>query len=177
MAQPCLCVPAQWPSSRRLAAGDTLMCEVSASYHGYPGQVLRTFAIAADPAPLYTDLHGIAQAAFDAVSARLAPGMTARDLTAAAARIVLGAGYTICDDLMHGFGGGYLPPVVSRAGLEEARRGPDFTFAAGMTVVIQPNVITRDELAGVQTGELMLVTEAGCESLHHYPRGCARIGG
>jgi len=28
----------------------------------------------------------------------------------------------------------------------------------------------------VQTGELMLVTESGCESLHDYPRGFTRIG-
>jgi len=176
MAAPSLCVPAQWPSSRRLAAGDALSCEISASYHGYPGQVLRTFAIAADPVPRYRDLHGVADAAFDAMTARLAPGVTARELTEAAADVILGAGYTIYDDLMHGYGGGYLPPVVSRAGLE-ARRAPDFTLAAGMTVVIHPNVITPDERAGVQTGELMLVTESGCESLHDYPRGLARVGG
>jgi hypothetical protein len=42
---------------------------------------------------------------------------------------------------------------------------------------IQPNVITPDERAGVQTGELMLVTDSGCESLHRYPRGFSRIGG
>ena len=176
MADPGLCVPAQWPSSRKLAAGDALSCEISASYHGYPGQVLRTFAIAADPVPRYRDLHDVAGAAFDGMTARLAPGVTAAQLTGAAADVILGAGYTIYDDLMHGYGGGYLPPVVSRAGLE-ARQAPGFTFAAGMTVVIQPNVITPDEQAGVQTGELMLVTESGCESLHDYPRGFARIGG
>jgi Xaa-Pro aminopeptidase len=175
MADPELCVPAQWPSSRKLAAGDALSCEISASYHGYPGQVLRTFAIAADPVPRYRDLHDVADAAFDAMTARLAPGATATELTEAAAGVILGAGYTIYDDLMHGYGGGYLPPVVPRAGLE-ARRAPGFTFAPGMTVVLQPNVITPDERAGVQTGELMLVTDSGCESLHDYPRGFPRIG-
>jgi Xaa-Pro aminopeptidase len=175
MADPGLCVPAQWPSSRKLATGDVLSCEISASYHGYPGQVLRTFAIAADPVPRYRDLHDVAAAAFGAATARLAPGATATELTEAAADVILGAGYTIYDDLMHGYGGGYLPPVVPRASLE-ARQAPGFTFAAGMTVVIQPNVITADERAGVQTGELMLVTESGCESLHNYPRGFARIG-
>jgi Xaa-Pro aminopeptidase len=48
---------------------------------------------------------------------------------------------------------------------------PDFTFESGMTVVVQPNIITRDERAGVQTGELMLVTGDGAERLHSYPRG------
>ena len=152
--------------------------------------------------PLYEDLHRVAAAAFGAMAARLRAGAVAGDLTAAAAEIILGAGYTIYDDLAHGFGGGYLPPVISRADLESgrpaappARRPPagnptraaaapggrppagGFTFAAGMTVVLQPNVITPDERAGVQTGELVLVTETGWEPLHRYPRGLARIGG
>ena len=202
MAEPALCVPAQWPSPRCLRAGDVLTCEVSASYRGYPGQLLRTFTIAAPATPLYDDLHRVAAEAFGAMAARLRAGAVASDLTAAAAEIILGAGYTIYDDLVHGFGGGYLPPVISRADLESvrtaapparrppagnftltaappARRPPagDFTLAAGMTVVLQPNVITPDERAGVQTGELVLVTETGWEPLHRYPRGLARIGG
>jgi len=193
MAEPDLCVPAQWPSSRRLRTGDVLSCEISASYHGYPGQLLRTFTIAAPPTPLHEDLHRVAEAAFDAMAARLRAGTAARDLAAAAAEVILGAGYTIYDDLVHGYGGGYLPPVISRADLESGRpasspAGPDgpasgrppdggFTMEAGMTVVLQPNVITRDERAGVQTGELVLVTGPGWESLHRYPRGLARIGG
>jgi Xaa-Pro dipeptidase len=176
MADPDVCVPAQWPSYRKLQPGDALLCEVSASYHGYAGQLLRTVTIAADPAPAYRDLHNAAESAFDAVAAQLRPGARAGDLAAAAADVILGAGYTIYDDLLHGYGGGYLPPVVSRAELE-SRKAPDFTFEAGMTVVIQPNVITPDERAGVQTGELVLVTESGWESLHRYPRGLARVAG
>ena len=44
-----------------------------------------------------------------------------------------------------------------------------------MMVVVQPNVITRDHKAGVQTGELMLITDSGCESLHRFPRGLHEI--
>jgi Xaa-Pro aminopeptidase len=186
MAEPGLCVPAQWPSARRLRAGDVLTCEVSASYQGYPGQLLRTFTIAAPATPLYGDLHRVAEAAFGAMAGRLRAGAAAGDLAAAAAETILGAGYTIYDDLVHGFGGGYLPPVISRADLESGRTAApsarlppagNFTFAAGMTVVLQPNVITPDERAGVQTGELVLVTESGWEPLHRYPRRLARIGG
>ncbi len=173
MDRPSLCVPAQWPSARRLSAGDVLTCEVSAAYGGYPGQLLRTFAIDGEPPPRYRELHEVAEAAFDAMTAKLGPGARASDLLAAAG-VITGAGYTVYDDLVHGFGGGYLPPVLSRPALES---GPteDFTFEPGMTVVIQPNVITRDEQAGVQTGELVLVTETGWESLHRFPRGFARL--
>ncbi len=48
-------------------------------------------------------------------------------------------------------------------------------FESSMTVVIQPNVIARDAKAGVQTGELVLVTETGIERLHAAPRGFLRV--
>jgi Xaa-Pro aminopeptidase len=163
------CAPAQWPSARRLESGDVLTCEISASYWEYTGQLLRTFAVAADPPPLLRELHEVADAAFDALAGRLRAGATAAELVEASS-LIEAAGLTIRDDLVHGFVGGYLPPVLgtrSRA-LSEV---PDFTFAAGMTVVVQPNVVTPDESAGVQTGELLLVTDDGVERLHSYERG------
>jgi Xaa-Pro aminopeptidase len=174
MDQPELCVPAQWPSSRPLSTGDVLTCEISASYGGYSGQLLRTFAVGAPPTALYRDLHQVAEQAFGAMTARLRPGATAADLLEAA-RLITEAGFTVYDDLVHGYGGGYLPPVLTRAALER-QQAPDFTFQAGMTVVIQPNVITQDERAGVQTGELVLVTDDGWESLHSFPAGFGQLG-
>jgi Xaa-Pro dipeptidase len=174
MDAPELSVPAQWPAARRLARGDALTCEVSASFWDYTGQLLRTFAVGADPPGLYRELHDVADAVFDAIVERLRPGAAAADLVEASG-VIEEAGFTIRDDLVHGFVGGYLPPVLgsrSRA-LEEV---PDFTFESGMTVVVQPNVVTPDERAGVQTGELLLVTEAGAERLHDYDRGLLRVG-
>jgi Xaa-Pro dipeptidase len=45
-----------------------------------------------------------------------------------------------------------------------------------MCMVVQPNVITRDEKAGVQFGELVRVTKTGFESLHRTPHGMFRAG-
>jgi hypothetical protein len=36
--------------------------------------------------------------------------------------------------------------------------------------------VTPDERAGVQTGELVLVTQQGAKSLHGYERGFLRLG-
>jgi hypothetical protein len=52
---------------------------------------------------------------------------------------------------------------------------PDEPLRVGMTVVIQPNVVTRDGKAGVQTGELVLVTATGIEPLRGMPRGFLRV--
>lgn len=173
MAQPDKCVPSQFQSTRRLQAGDILFCEISAAFWGYAAQVLRSFTIAADPTPLFTDLHRAADAAFDAIAAVVRPGAHAADLVAASA-VIEEAGFTIYDDLVHGYGGGYLPPVLgssSRPNLPV----PDLTLEEGMALVIQPNVITTDEKAGVQTGHLVVVTGDGHRSLHHVPRGLIRI--
>jgi Xaa-Pro aminopeptidase len=41
--------------------------------------------------------------------------------------------------------------------------------------VVQPNVITPDQKAGVQVGELILVTKTGFERMHRVERGLFRI--
>jgi Xaa-Pro aminopeptidase len=174
MEDPRRCVPSQWPSLRRLETGDVLTTEISASWWGYPGQVLRTMTVGADPSPLVAELHDVATAAFEAIVAALRPGATAEELVAAGS-VIEDSGFTIYDDLVHGYGGGYWPPVL-RTREETEGDVPAFTFAEGMVVVVQPNVITRDERLGVQTGELVLVTGEGTQRLHRVPPGLWRIG-
>lgn len=172
MSSPTVCVPAQYPTARALEPGDALVCEISAAHWEYAGQLLRTFAVASDPTPLYRELHEVAEAAFDAVVAELRPGATPAELVAAAG-VIEDAGFTTRDDLVHGFVGGYFPPVLGTRSRQLAAP-PDFVFSSGMTVVVQPNVVTLDETAGVQTGELLLITEAGAQRLHSYERGFLR---
>jgi Xaa-Pro aminopeptidase len=172
MLEPDLCVPPQYPRARPMERGDALLCEISASYWEYPGQLLRTFAVAARPSSLYRELHAVADAAFDAVVGRLRAGAVANELVSAA-DLVAEAGFTIRDDLVHGFVGGYLPPVL-RTRTRALAEVPDFTFQSGMAVVVQPNVVTKDESAGVQTGELVLFTDDGVERLHAYELGFLR---
>jgi Xaa-Pro aminopeptidase len=173
MAAPERAVPAQWPRDRRVEPGDLLTFELSAAVAPeYSGQLLRTVTVAADPSPDVVRLHEVAEAALEAISARLRAGVHAEELVAAA-EVIEEAGLTTVDDLVHGFGGGYLPPVLgsrSRA----IRPTPDVTLEAGMTLVVQPNVATPDLRLGVQTGELLLVTENGAERLHTFPRGLVR---
>jgi Xaa-Pro dipeptidase len=175
MAEPNQCVPRQWPTSRPLSPGDVLSCELSTSWGvDYPGQLLRTFTVAAEPTPLYSELHAVADAALRAVEAVLAPGVGAEEIVSAA-EVIEQAGYTTVDDLVHGLGGAYLPPVIgSRSRTLEPL--PTMRLAEGMTVVVQPNVSTPDYRAGVQTGELFHITATGCERLHAFPRGLGRIG-
>jgi Xaa-Pro dipeptidase len=175
MAAPDRAAPAQWPSSRRVRDGDLLTFELSAAVAPeYSGQLLRTVTIGSLPSGEVQQLHDAAEAAFEAIRALLRPGVHAEELVEAAEGIE-DAGFTTLDDLVHGFGGGYLPPVLgsrSRA----IRPVPDLVLEAGMTLVVQPNVTTADGRLGVQTGELLLVTEQGPERLHTFPSGLLRAG-
>lgn len=174
MDAPDCCVPAQYPSTRRIARGDAVFTEISAQFWDYPGQVLRTFAVGAPPTPLYRDLHDTAEAAFAAMLSVVKDGAHADELLEAA-RLIEAAGFVTCDDLVHGFVGGYLPPVLVGPGRPGVPR-VDFTLRAGMTLVVQPNVVTADGKAGVQVGELVLVTRGGFERLHRAPRDFAVVG-
>jgi Xaa-Pro aminopeptidase len=173
MAAPDCSVPRQFPSTRRLARGDIVFTEISAAFWDYSGQVLRSFTVDAEPTPLYRDLHAAAEAAFDAIAATLREGATPADVVAASA-VIEQAGFTTDDDVMHGYGGGYLPPIIGSKS-RPAGKLPELIFEAGMMVVIQPNVVTRDGKAGVQTGECVLITKTGIERLHTAPRGFRRV--
>jgi len=168
MRNPQLAVPAQFPSTRRVQDGDIVFAEISAAFWDYPGQVLRSFALG-EPTQLYRDLHAAADAAFEAIAAVLHDGALPADVIKAAG-VIEDAGFTTIDDLLHGYGGGYLPPILGSAS-RPAGPVPDEPFRAGMTVVIQPNVVTLDHRAGVQTGEMVLITQGGIERMHTVPRG------
>lgn len=173
MNDPDRCVPAQYPCPRRVQAGDVVVCEVSAAFWGYAGQLLRTFVVGAEPSPLFADLHRVADRAFQEALELLRPGVRAGELLRVL-RDIRNAGFDIYDDLVHGYGGGYLPPVLGPDGFEDPAHA-DLTLQPGMALVVQPNVVTPDGRAGVQTGELVVLTEDGVEFLHAYPRGLRRV--
>jgi Xaa-Pro aminopeptidase len=173
MDAPRIAVPRQFASTNKVAKGDIVFSEISAEFFFHPGQVLRSFAVGADPPPLFRDLHAVADAAFDAMTKVLRAGAKPVDVVAASG-VIEAAGFTTIDDILHGYGGGYFPPVL---GSKSRPNGaiPDEPFEAGMLVVVQPNVVTPDHKAGVQTGEMLLITDTGVERMHQMPRGFVQV--
>lgn len=174
MAQPTQCVPPQYHSTRRLKRGDMMFVEFTAAFWDASGQVLRSFTVDAEPVPLFRDLYDTAEAAFNAMTGVLRAGVHVQEIVDASG-VIEKAGFSTYDDILHGFGGGYWAPVL---GSKSRPSGPvpDMKLEANMTVVVQPNVITRDEKAGVQLGEMVRITPDGFERMHHAPRGFRRIG-
>jgi Xaa-Pro dipeptidase len=168
MSAPDLGVPRQFATTRRVQKGDVVVAEISAAFWDHPGQVLRSFALG-EPTQLYRDLHAAADAAFDAIAKVLKAGATPAQVIEASG-VIEDAGFTIIDDLLHGYGGGYLPPILGSRS-RPAGPVPQEPFRDGQTVVIQPNVVTRDGKAGVQTGEIVVISKNGIERLHTFPKG------
>lgn len=169
------CVPAQFQSNRRLERGDVLTCEMSIGYWGYAGQILRTITVGEGPTAEYKALHEVALETYDRAAPVVRPGATVGDVLEAA-DCIHERGYTILDGLLHGFGVGLLPPSIRTRQTQE-RPSPPFTFRANQTLVLQPNIVTPDQRAGVQVGNLCVVTERGLESLQRYPTKLVVAGG
>jgi Xaa-Pro aminopeptidase len=173
MSAPDRDVPAVAPEGRVIGRGSVVTFELSAAVAAeYPGQVLRTVTIG-EPTAEFRALHDVAMRVRSSVRAEIRAGVHAAALVAASA-LVEESGYTTTDDLFHGLGMGYLEPIgttVSRAPVHL----PDLVLDSGMAIVVQPNVTRLDHAAGVQTGEMVIVTEDGFEDIHELPEGLVTV--
>ncbi|MHB8379859.1 MAG: M24 family metallopeptidase [Acidimicrobiales bacterium] len=174
MSDPQYCVPRQHPSTRLVRRGDVLSTEITTNFFDYGGQVLRTFSIGEELSPLFRELHDVADAAYQAMVRCLVPGAHVSELVEAAS-VIEDAGFTTFDDLVHGYGGGYLAPILGSLSRTN-EPVPDMVLEDGMLLVVQPNVVTPDYRAGVQTGECLVVTSDGPARLHTSVQGPLRVG-
>jgi Xaa-Pro aminopeptidase len=115
----------------------------------------------------------VADRAFSTLLDETRPGTSAARLLEVAG-LIDEAGLAVVDDVVHGYGGGYLPPVL-RTPATQRRPPPDLSLQPGMMLVIQPNVVTADGSLGVQTGELVVVTDDGAERFHRLPTGLLEV--
>jgi len=172
MDAPNGCLPAQNPSSRRLEKGDVIITEFSASLDGYSGQVHRPVFVQAEPTDEWLAMFDAARDAYERVTRGMTPGSTEGDVVRNAS-VLADRGYAIYDDLIHGYGTDYGPPLVDRSCVQYWNGGGEppagRTIEEGMTIVVQPNPITPDERMGLQLGALTVVRPDGAESLHTLP--------
>lgn len=172
MDAPTGCLPAQNPTDRRLERGDVILTEFSASLGAYSGQVHRPVFVQAEPTREWQRLFDVAVEAYDRIAAGLVPGSTEGDAIRNAS-VIGEAGYAIYDDLIHGYGTDYGPPLVDRSCVRFWASGeeppPGRAVERNAAVVIQPNPITPDERLGVQVGALTVVRDGGAECLHSLP--------
>jgi len=166
MANSDSCVPNQMWSHRKLQAGDVINTELTVNYGMYCSQILRPFFLG-EPTEQYQRIYRTVKDTYDALWARARPGATMQDLYEVS--LMIGeAGYTTVDGVAHGFGVDIQPPTGVPPGLKRPAQ-PDDTLLEGMTFVIQPNPTTKDFKAGMQLGDMGLVTATGFQNMHRFP--------
>jgi Xaa-Pro dipeptidase len=168
MGDPSICVPHQYHPSRIIESGDVVVTEISTTFWGYSGQILRSFTVDAEPTPLYQEMHDVAQSIYENILGVLRPGVTIGEILDQADGVEE-AGFSIWDDLVHGFGGAYLPPILRTRKTRGATHPEDYEYQAGTVLVVQPNITTTDYKAGVQVGNCIHIGESGNEVLQNYP--------
>lgn len=173
MDEPCFQVPHQHQPDRKIQAGDVFVTEISTTFWGYAGQILRTFTIAADLTPRYARLYEVARSVYDGIVSRLRRDVSVGEILDVADAIA-DEGFDIWDDLVHGFGGTYLPPIVRTRASRGATHSDDWVYPQGALLVVQPNVI--DGAAGVQVGNSIWLTADGAEVTQSYPMEAVRCG-
>ena len=166
MRAPNFPVPAQYQSSRKLERGDCVVTEISGAYWGYSGQIHRTYSLGEGPTPEWRDLHAAGVETFEILAKVIKDG-TSTGEAEEAAEIIHRRGYSIYDDLIHG--ASQYPPII-QSRTTRRHKSDEVIFRENMVIVIQPNVITKDEKMGLQFGETLVVRKNGCESLNSFRR-------
>jgi Xaa-Pro aminopeptidase len=146
------------PSMRRVEAGDSVVMEISPRLEGYWTQLVRTVNVGSPNAEL-EKLHRISHDAIRKALEVFKPGKTIRDVVAKIDAHIKSCGYIP------------KPPYGHVCGVDliDARVSPqnEQVLEPGTAVILHPTVFTPDLKNSFFWGETYLVTEDGCERLHH----------
>jgi len=152
------------PSNRRMKRGDLLVNEMEAKYAGYAAQLVQP-AVLGRPNSGYADRVKVACECFDAVTAKMRPGVTLGEVieTYRSTLAKVGKGrYKTAHPLMHARGLGDEVPVI--LGNDDAKRLSGIALEAGMCFIVKPQVVP-DKGPTAQIGDTVVVTRSGGQRL------------
>jgi Xaa-Pro aminopeptidase len=167
MNNPVCSYPFGLASGRTVQEGDIIMTEISGSYHGYAGQIIRAVTLG-EPTSECLDFFNLAKGVYVEVQKVLKPGNTPQDVLKISQKF-LDAGFSIQCPTIHGWGQRIIPPFADVPGSQVWAAELDVPFEEDQLIVIEPNPCTPDVKGGMFFGDLNRVTPNGGESLHKYP--------
>jgi Xaa-Pro aminopeptidase len=155
--------PHHRPTGRPIREGDLVVIDFGATVDGYRSDMTRTVCVgqaSAEQRRLY-DVVGEAQAAGVAA---VRPGCDAREVDAAARKVVVDAGWG--ERFPHGTGHGvgleiHEAPYVGRTSTA--------TLSELSVVTVEPGVYLEG-VGGVRTEDTVVVTADGCRALTRFPK-------
>jgi Xaa-Pro aminopeptidase len=155
--------PHHQTGQRRLEEGDAIVIDIGGRKNGFPSDITR-MAVVGRPPEGYGQIHTIVERAVEAALKAARPGVLARDVDAAARKIIADAGYGefFVHRTGHGMGiDGHEPPYITSTS--------DTVLEEGMVFSIEPGIYMPGRF-GIRLEEIVILREDGPEILSSLPR-------
>jgi len=152
------------PGERTLKKGDIVLIDMGCRRAGYCSDLTRTFLFSSIPAPWFMQIYALTRRAQQAALDAIRPGVTGREVDAAARDIIAAGGHG--DRFGHGLGHGVGIEIHEEPRLNTRS---DTVLEAGMVVTVEPGIYLPDQ-GGVRIEDLVLVTDTGCEVFTQTPK-------
>lgn len=162
-AGPRSALPHAQPSDREIRSGDLVLFDFGATVGGYCSDMTRTFVLG-QAAEWQREVHQAVAAAQEAAMAVISAGVAAREVDAAARKVLRAAG--MAERFGHGTGHGIGLEVHEAPRIY---RRSDDVLEAGSVVTVEPGVYLPGR-GGVRIEDDVVVEETGARTLTRYSR-------
>jgi Xaa-Pro aminopeptidase len=159
-------------SDRRIAEGDVVVVDIGGqTATGYRSDSTRTYAVGRATGDDVAEWYGVLQAAQEAATAAVRPGVTCEAIDAVARDLITAAGWG--EQFIHRTGHGIgldsheAPYVVA---------GNDLPLVAGMAFSIEPGIYLAGR-CGARIEDIVVCTDDGVRTLNERPRDLAVLPG
>jgi Xaa-Pro aminopeptidase len=155
--------PHHQTGDRKLEEGDAVVIDIGGRKGGFPSDITR-MAVVGRPPEGYGQIHTIVENAVRAALAAARPGVTAKEVDAAARKVIADAGYGayFVHRTGHGLGiDGHEPPYITATS--------ETVLEEGMVFSIEPGIYIPGRF-GIRLEEIVILREGGPEILSSLPR-------
>ena len=165
MSDPMMVFPNPLPSARRLAAGDVILCEISATYLGYSAKIGHPVSVG-PPSARYVDFYDkVVVPGFEAIRHELRDGVSLETVQAAGAHFRT-AGAQSRPILMHGIDLLTSDPMVTTDKITAAPY--ENVLQSGQTVNVEITPIDATGVMGIFLSRTFAITEGPPDELTPY---------
>jgi len=166
LAGPNSALPHGQTSGYAMRDGDMVICDIGATYHGYNGDITRTFAVGS-PAPQMARIYGVVYDANRAACQAARPGVTGEQLDSVARDAITRAGFG--EYFTHRTGHGLGLEIHEEPYIVQGAKRP---LEEGMVFTIEPGIYIPG-VGGVRIEDDLALTDDGCLVLTAFPRELA----